>query len=51
MKDLSDDLLIEAYKRAIALNLSDDFIELIHIEIVRRSLAHKVASYSNRQLV
>lgn len=42
MKNLSDDLLIESYYKAMELNLSDDFIELIEKEIKRRSLVNKI---------
>ncbi|WP_096201343.1 sporulation histidine kinase inhibitor Sda [Bacillus sp. FJAT-45350] len=42
MKKLSDELLIETYFKAIELNLSKDFIELIRIEIDRRSLGDKI---------
>ncbi|MBU8905606.1 sporulation histidine kinase inhibitor Sda [Desertibacillus haloalkaliphilus] len=42
MKKLSDDLLIETYYKAIELQLSEDFIQLIKLEIKRRSLADKL---------
>ncbi|HZG60595.1 MAG TPA: sporulation histidine kinase inhibitor Sda [Anoxybacillus sp.] len=42
MRNLSDELLIESYYKAIELKLSPDFIELIEREIFRRSLAHKI---------
>lgn len=38
MNYLSDDLLIMSYFKAIELNLSPDFIEIIKDEIVKRSL-------------
>ncbi|SDH46585.1 developmental checkpoint coupling sporulation initiation to replication initiation [Alteribacillus persepolensis] len=38
MKQLSDDLLIEAYEKALDLQLNDDFILLIEKEMTRRSL-------------
>lgn len=38
MKRLSDTLLIESYHKAIALNLSADFIHLIEMEMERRSM-------------
>lgn len=39
MKCLSDALLIEAYEKAIELNLNDDFIQIIKEEINKRALA------------
>lgn len=42
MKNLSDELLIETYFKAIELNLSDDFLELLKKEIQRRSLLDKL---------
>ncbi|RAK22467.1 developmental checkpoint coupling sporulation initiation to replication initiation [Anoxybacillus vitaminiphilus] len=42
MKNLSDELLIESYYKAIELKLSPDFIELIEREIFRRSLTPKI---------
>ncbi|WP_182501615.1 sporulation histidine kinase inhibitor Sda [Peribacillus huizhouensis] len=42
MNKLSDDLLIEAYFKAIKLKLSSDFINLIETEIQRRSLTDKI---------
>jgi len=38
MEYLSDKLLLEAYKKAIELNLNDDFILLIEKEINRRGI-------------
>ena len=40
MRKLSDELLIESYFKATEMKLNDDFIELITLEIKRRSLAH-----------
>ncbi|MDA1474758.1 sporulation histidine kinase inhibitor Sda [Bacillus sp. CLL-7-23] len=40
MKKLSDELLIESYIKANEMNLNREFIELIEIEIKRRSLGH-----------
>jgi developmental checkpoint coupling sporulation initiation to replication initiation len=42
MRNLSDELLIESYYKAIELNLSTEFILLIESEIHRRSLFNKV---------
>ncbi|WP_368505988.1 sporulation histidine kinase inhibitor Sda [Alkalihalophilus sp. As8PL] len=42
MNNLSDELLIETYYKAIELDLSPDFIELINMEISRRSLSDKI---------
>ncbi|GHH97079.1 sporulation histidine kinase inhibitor Sda [Neobacillus kokaensis] len=42
MRKLSDELLIESYYKAIELNLSEDFINLIESEIRRRSLYNKI---------
>ncbi|QDI92909.1 sporulation histidine kinase inhibitor Sda [Salicibibacter halophilus] len=38
MRNLSDEMLIEAYERALTLNLNDDFIAIIQSEMERRSL-------------
>ncbi|MBP1970513.1 antitoxin component HigA of HigAB toxin-antitoxin module [Virgibacillus natechei] len=38
MNNLSDDLLVEAYHQAKALNLAPDFIRLIKREMEQRSL-------------
>ncbi|HSH24428.1 MAG TPA: sporulation histidine kinase inhibitor Sda [Massilibacterium sp.] len=38
MYQLSDELLIEAYIKAIHLHLSDDFIEMIVFELERRQI-------------
>ncbi|WP_100406718.1 sporulation histidine kinase inhibitor Sda [Bacillus solitudinis] len=42
MENLSDELLIETYYKATELELNHDFIELIRIEIIRRSLSDKI---------
>jgi developmental checkpoint coupling sporulation initiation to replication initiation len=42
MQNLSDELLIETYYKAVELNLNHDFIELIRVEIARRSLSDKI---------
>ncbi|WML54126.1 sporulation histidine kinase inhibitor Sda [Neobacillus sp. PS3-12] len=42
MRNLSDELLIESYYKAIELNLSTEFILLIESEIHRRCLFNKV---------
>ncbi|WP_188206229.1 sporulation histidine kinase inhibitor Sda [Alkalibacillus aidingensis] len=39
METLSDQLLIESYKKAKALDLNDDFIALIEKELKKRGLA------------
>jgi len=46
MRKLSDELLIESYFKAIEMKLNDDFIELIMIEIKRRSLGHVLKASS-----
>lgn len=38
MRDLSNQLLIEAYDKAIELNLQKDFIQLIEREMKKRNL-------------
>ncbi|QQK75789.1 sporulation histidine kinase inhibitor Sda [Salicibibacter cibarius] len=38
MRNLSDEMLIEAYERALKLNLNDDFIAIIQSEMERRAL-------------
>ncbi|TXL68042.1 sporulation histidine kinase inhibitor Sda [Cerasibacillus terrae] len=42
MKRLSDELLLESYKKAKELNLDTDFILLIKKEIYRRNLSNKI---------
>lgn len=42
MKNLSNEILIETYFKAIELNLSQDFIELIRSEIAKRSLTDEI---------
>ncbi|CAM3943423.1 sporulation histidine kinase inhibitor Sda [Lederbergia lenta] len=42
MNRLSDELLIESYKKAKELNLSSDFINLIESELQRRSLINQI---------
>ncbi|WP_070120741.1 sporulation histidine kinase inhibitor Sda [Bacillus marinisedimentorum] len=42
MKNLSDDLLIESYLKAVELQLSRDFISLIKSEIDRRALTSRI---------
>ncbi|MDQ0205502.1 developmental checkpoint coupling sporulation initiation to replication initiation [Alkalicoccobacillus murimartini] len=42
MKHLSDDLLIETYYKAIELELSNEFVELIKLELMKRSLEAKI---------
>jgi developmental checkpoint coupling sporulation initiation to replication initiation len=39
---ISDELLIEAYKKAIKLKLDCDFISLLEIELKNRSLFEEV---------
>ncbi|UOQ47365.1 MULTISPECIES: sporulation histidine kinase inhibitor Sda [Gracilibacillus] len=38
MENLSDELLIESYKKATELQLSYEFIQLMEEEMIRRSL-------------
>ncbi|WP_240376531.1 sporulation histidine kinase inhibitor Sda [Bacillus piscicola] len=38
MEHLSDELLLEAYEKALQLNLNQDFISLIEEELKKRSL-------------
>lgn len=44
MENLSDQLLIETYYKALELQLSPEFIHLIEKEMERRSLLNKVNS-------
>ncbi|ALC81700.1 MULTISPECIES: sporulation histidine kinase inhibitor Sda [Bacillus] len=46
MRKLSDELLIESYYKANEMNLNKEFIELIEIEIKRRSLSHVLSRSS-----
>ncbi|UJL45245.1 sporulation histidine kinase inhibitor Sda [Virgibacillus sp. NKC19-16] len=38
MEYLSDELLVDSYKKALDLNLSQDFILVLETELVRRKL-------------
>ncbi|MFB4161794.1 sporulation histidine kinase inhibitor Sda [Geomicrobium sp. JSM 1781026] len=38
MRNLSDDMLLEAYEQALHLQLSEDFIAIIRSEVERRAL-------------
>ncbi|MFC0522531.1 sporulation histidine kinase inhibitor Sda [Pontibacillus salicampi] len=42
MEHLSDELLVESYQKAIELNLSSEFIQLIEEELQRRSLTYPI---------
>jgi developmental checkpoint coupling sporulation initiation to replication initiation len=42
MNNISDELLIDSYYKAIALDLHPDFIFLMESEIIRRSLQSKL---------
>jgi len=46
MKNLSDEFLIESYYKATKMRLSKEFIELIELEIKRRSLSHLLKASS-----
>ncbi|WNF38933.1 sporulation histidine kinase inhibitor Sda [Bacillaceae bacterium IKA-2] len=46
MKNLSDELLVETYFKAIKLKLSSDFIFLIKEEIEKRSLLDRIKKTS-----
>ncbi|WP_373893275.1 sporulation histidine kinase inhibitor Sda [Virgibacillus natechei] len=38
MENLSDELLVDSYKKALNLGLNQDFIRLLEIELVNRKL-------------
>jgi developmental checkpoint coupling sporulation initiation to replication initiation len=40
LKNLSDELLIEAYLKALELQLNDHFIELLKEELQKRGITH-----------
>ncbi|KGX88948.1 sporulation histidine kinase inhibitor Sda [Pontibacillus litoralis] len=42
MEHLSDELLIETYQKAIDLQLSSEFIQLIEEELQQRSITYQV---------
>lgn len=42
MENLSDELLIETYRKALELKLNQDFIDLIYKELYKRSLHDRV---------
>ncbi|WP_230499332.1 sporulation histidine kinase inhibitor Sda [Sutcliffiella rhizosphaerae] len=46
MRKLSDELLLESYHKAVELKLSTDFIQLIELEIKRRSLSYSIKATS-----
>ncbi|TSB48140.1 sporulation histidine kinase inhibitor Sda [Alkalicoccobacillus porphyridii] len=45
MDNLNNDMLVEAYVKAKELDLNEDFIMLLHQELVDRHLLHKLDSY------
>lgn len=49
MENLSDQLLLESYTKAIELDLSPDFLTLIKQEINKRGLTHQIKSVANEQ--
>lgn len=38
MEDLSDEILVDSYKKALNMDLKKDFISLLEIELVKRNL-------------
>ncbi|MBM7838057.1 developmental checkpoint coupling sporulation initiation to replication initiation [Alkalihalobacillus xiaoxiensis] len=42
MENLSDELLIETYQKAIELELNQDFVDLIYSELFKRSLTDHI---------
>lgn len=46
MQKLSDELLVQSYFKATELKLNHEFIELIKLELKRRSLGHVLKVYS-----
>ena len=50
MKRLSDELLLETYRKALELNLSPEFIQLIEEEIKRRFLYNKCNHYESKEV-
>jgi len=50
MKRLSDELLLETYRKALELNLSPEFIQLIEEEIKRRFLNNKCNHYESKEV-
>jgi developmental checkpoint coupling sporulation initiation to replication initiation len=45
MKNLNNDMLVEAYVKAKELRLNEDFIMLLQKELEKRDLQHKVDSH------
>lgn len=45
MKNLNNDMLVEAYVKAKELRLNEDFIVLLQKELEQRDLQHKVDSH------
>lgn len=44
MRYLSDQMLLEVYQRAVALQLETEFIKLLYAELERRSIAEALVS-------
>ncbi|MBM7541704.1 sporulation histidine kinase inhibitor Sda [Amphibacillus cookii] len=47
MKHLSDELLLESYRKASELKLNPDFLRLMELEIQRRALTHLIKPIAN----
>jgi developmental checkpoint coupling sporulation initiation to replication initiation len=45
MKNLNNEMLVEAFVKAKELSLSEDFIMLLHQELEQRNLQHKLDSH------
>lgn len=48
LKNMPDDLLLDAYYEAIELNLHPRFISLLKLEIRRRSISYQVEQPINK---
>ncbi len=47
VKHLSDELLLETYRKASELKLNPDFLRLMEIEIQTRALTHMIKPIAN----
>jgi len=42
MEELSNDLLLRAYEKAVQLELEEDFLRMLHEELIKRGMLEKI---------
>ncbi|MGJ9458951.1 sporulation histidine kinase inhibitor Sda [Oceanobacillus sp. CF4.6] len=47
MENLSDDLLVQSYKKALGMNLNKDFLRILETELANRKLLSSVKGQSS----